>query len=173
VVAVALTSCSPKDSINPDDYLTLSQKDAVKTAIIRYVSRLPDGVKQGEQFDKKYDEFYTAQKSRCLLEFYAEKDQYHYFVVTQPAPSLKEKRHATAGRFILNDDGDFVEYEEIFRTWKMEPDELRRKSEILFRKLLSGESLEPYYTKRAADQYIEFPDDRNYFDKTSRSWKTK
>lgn len=140
-------------------------------SIIRYVSKAPDNVKGEDRFKPEFDEYYQENASRCLLELYTVQGEYHYFLVTQPAPSLVEKRNATGGRFVLNDKGEITEYEEIFRTWKMPPQELREKSEVLFSELLAGKSLERYYAKHAGDQYIEFPDDRTYFDKESRSWK--
>lgn len=169
-----LMSCNQqKDSILADDQLTPSQKEAVKKSIIRYVSKGPDNVSAQDRFKPDYDKYYEGNAKRCFLEFYTVKGGYHYFLVTQPAASLVEKRHATGGRFMLNDKGEITEYEEIFRTWKMTPKELKTKSELLFRELIEGKSMERYYTKHAGDQYIEFPDDRTYFDKESRSWKTK
>jgi len=74
---------------------------------------------------------------------------------------------------VLNDDGSIGEYEEVFRTWKMVPDTLKKRSSFLFDKMVKGESLEPYYTIVTGDKYIEFPDERTYYDKSVREWKTK
>lgn len=74
----------------------------------------------------------------------------------------------------FNEADSLTAYEEVFRTWKMVPDTLARRSELLFDKMVKGESLDPYLTKNSGGvEYIEFPDDRTYYDKLSRTWKLK
>jgi hypothetical protein len=65
-------------------------------------------------------------------------------------------------------------YEEVFRTWKMAPDSLAKRGPLLFNKMVNGEDLVPYYSSRSGNtDYIEFPDDRTYFDTNQRIWRTK
>ena len=174
LVAGTIVSCSDSNKkIKASETLTPSEADAVKKVIIRYVSKAPDGTSDNEKFDAKFDSYYEENARRCFLELYTVKDNYHYFLVTQPAASMVEKRHATGGRFVLNDKGEVTEYEEIFRTWKMTPQDLRAKTEIIFKDMVAGNSLERYYTKHAGDKYIEFPDDKTYYDKEARAWKSK
>jgi hypothetical protein len=70
-------------------------------------------------------------------------------------------------------DGSLRYYEEVFRTWKMPENVLNERYPVLFDKMVKGESLEPYYSKNKGDQYIEFPDDRFYFDAQTRTWNDK
>jgi len=174
LLAGTVASCSDANKkIKASETLTPSEASAVKKAIIRYVSKAPDGVSGGEKFDEKFNSYYEDNAKRCFLELYTVKDDYHYFLVTQPAASMVEKRHATGGRFKLNEKGELTEYEEIFRTWKMTPQDLRTKSEVIFKDMIAGNSLERYYTKHAGDKYVEFPDDKTYYDKEARVWKTR
>jgi hypothetical protein len=167
-------SCDKKKDYNPDSYLTPHQKNAIVTTIARYVAPKPDNVSDADKFNPKYDSFYMSKSSRIRFERYFAKGDDFYFLVSQPAPSLIEKRHATGGRIQLNDKGEMTEYEEIFRTWKMVPDTLKRRSYLLFDKMVSGESLEPYYTKNSKGMdYIEFPDDKVYYNVDERKWKVK
>lgn len=166
-------ACNKTKDYNPDSYLTAKEKDAVHTLILRYVVKSPDGVSPSDIFKPSNDKYYQEKAKTCFLEAYTTQDDYFYFLISQPAPSLTEKRHATAGRFKLNDKGELTEYEEMFRTWKMIPADVKTKSLFLFDLLVKGESLEPYHSKNKGDQYIEFPDDRTYYDKSDRSWKTK
>lgn len=39
--------------------------------------------------------------------------------------------------------------------------------------MVTGKDLMLFYSKFQGDQYIEFPDDRFYFDKNSRSWRDR
>ena len=74
----------------------------------------------------------------------------------------------------LIEEGKISDYEEVFRTWKMVPDTLAKREMILFDKFVRGESLTPYETKNSGGvEYIEFPDERTYFDKQAKQWKSK
>lgn len=174
IAACVAQSCSnSSDKIKAGEVLSPSEMVAIKKSIIRYVAKAPDGVSGESRFDPKFNDYYEGKVKECFLELYAVRDSDHYFLVTQPAASLVEKRHATGGRFVLSDKGEITEYEEIFRTWKMKPEDLRVRSEVIFKDMIVGKSLERYYTKHAGDKYIEFPDDKVYYDKEARAWKTK
>jgi hypothetical protein len=55
----------------------------------------------------------------------------------------------------------------------MIPDILKNRSYLLFDRMVKGESLEPYLTKSAGDQYIEFPDDKVFYDVENRRWTVR
>ncbi len=62
----------------------------------------------------------------------------------------------------------------VSRIAPMEPDSLVKRSVFLFDKMVKGEDLEPFYSSRSGNtDYIEFPDDRTYFDTEQRIWRTK
>ena len=168
-----LVQCSDNKKYDPSKTLSPQEKDEVMMNIVRYLAKAPENVGPEEKFKPEYNPYYQERASQCILEQYLVRDAIHYFLVSQPAPSLTEKRHATGGRFRLDKDGVLLEYEEIFRTWKMVPDTLRQRGYFLFDKMVGNESLEPFYTKSAGDRYIEFPDDHTYYDKSSRSWSTR
>ncbi len=87
---------------------------------------------------------------------------------------MVDKRVATGGRFKVTTNGKLDEYEEVFRTWKMVPDTLKERSLFLFDKLVKGEALDSYETRNSSGiEYIEFPDEKTYFDKDAKQWKTK
>lgn len=174
IVACIAQSCSnTSDNIKAGEVLSPSEMLAIKKSIIRYIAKAPDGVSGESRFDPKFNDYYDGKLKECFLELYAVRDADNYFLVTQPAASLVEKRHATGGRFVLNDKGEITGYEEIFRTWKMKPEDLKVRYEVLFKDMIAGKSLERYYTKHAGDKYIEFPDDKVYYDKEERTWKIK
>jgi hypothetical protein len=142
--------------------------------IIRYVTKAPENVTETEKFDRKHDDYYQQRASQCKLEQYYVHGDDRFFLVSQPAPSLIEKRNATGGKMKFGKSGELVEYEEIFRTWKLVPDTLRRRSHYLFKRMVEGKSLESFLTKNSNGvEYIEFPDDRTEYDKTRRKWATK
>jgi len=171
---ISMFSCGKNASYNPNDYLNPKKKDEVMTKIVRYFAKAPENTSDTEKFDKQYDEYYLDKMSRTRLECYYPANGETYFMVSQEAPSLYGKRHATGGKFKMNENGEVTEYEEIFRTWKMMPDTLIRRGTLLFDKMVKGESLEPYWTKNSGGvEYIEFPDPKVYYDKTARRWQFK
>ncbi|MCS6833886.1 MAG: hypothetical protein NZ521_09955, partial [Flammeovirgaceae bacterium] len=101
------------------------------------------------------------------------KEGYHYFMISRPAPSLKEKRTNIAGRFKLGEPHGFDFYEEIFRMYKMEEQERKEKGLFLFKLMLEKADLTPYWGVNHKDEYIEFPDPHNYFDLQERRWKRR
>ena len=141
--------------------------------IIRYVGRAPEGLTFEERFYPPYDSVYQEEAKLHMFDAYFIKGNTHYFLISRRAPSLVNKRVATGGKFIL-DDNKITEYEEVFRTWKLVPDTLAKREMILFDAFVKGESLTPYETKNSKGvEFIEFPDERTYFDKESKQWKTK
>lgn len=142
--------------------------------IIRYVGRAPEGLTFEERFYKPYDSVYQEQAKQHKLDAYFIKGNTHYFLVSRRSPSLIDKRVASAGKFVLDDDNKITDYEEAFRTWKLVPDTLAKREMILFDAFVKGVSLAPYETKNSKGvEFIEFPDERTYFDKEFKQWKTK
>ncbi len=142
--------------------------------IIRYVGRAPEGITFEERFYAPYDSVYQEQAKLHKFDAYFIKGNTHYFLVSRRAPSLVDKRVATGGKFMLSDENKITGYEEVFRTWKMVPDTLTKREMILFDDFVKGKSLAPYETKNSNGvEYIEFPDERTYFDKGTMQWKVK
>jgi hypothetical protein len=171
-----LISCKqdPKN-ILPKTYLTPNQQEDFKFKVVRYIDRLPKYATNSNKFDSIFDQEYKKMAVNSELLFYF-KDELNtiYFAISKIAPSIKLKKTATVGRIKYNSNDSIVFYEEVLRTWKMEPKELQQKTEMLFRKLIESEDLSPYYTKNSNPEfYIEFPDETTYYDTITRKWKSK
>lgn len=175
LLTIVVASCKPKESYAPEDHLTPQRHDVVMSKLIRYVGRKPEKATDSTKFLKAHDGHYQKQVAEHKLNFYFISDAGdHYYLISRRAPSLYEKHVATGGRFKMNERDSVVEYEEIFRTWKMPLDTLIRRGGLLFDKMVKGESLEPYVTKNSNGvEFIEFPDDNVYYDKKMRKWKSK
>lgn len=159
----------------PDSYLSAQEQYDQMWKIIRYLGKPPENLTFEERFYKGYDSYYEKQIAAHRLDAYFIDDSgTHYFLVSRRAPSLVEKRVATGGKMKLDAEGTLTEYEEVFRTWKMVDSLQVSRSLFLFDKMVKGQSLEPYLTKNSMpEEYIEFPDDRVYFDKEKRQWIAK
>lgn len=175
-VLLVLTACTDRKEVTyePSGYLSEQEQEWVKREIIRYVAKAPRRVTGDVKFDTAYDEHYTRQlEGHELLAYYISPENEHFFLIARIAPSLEEKMVATGGRMRFDSNWKLIEYEEVFRTWKLPRPLLKERGLYLFGLLVKGEDLTPYYTARAGFNYIEFPDENVFFDKESRMWKSK
>jgi hypothetical protein len=175
IVLFVVSACSTNNDYRPEKYLSPKEQDKLMMDIIRYVGKRPDHANDSTRFLSSYDQHYLEQAAKHKLALYFEDERgMRYFLVTRPAPSIYEKYVATGGKLLYGENGRIAEYEEVFRTWKLQKDTLASRSLILFGKMVKGEPLDAYLTKNANGvEYIEFPDDNVYYDKISRSWKSR
>ena len=172
LVSVFIFSCQSK-GYDPKEYLSAKQQDAIMTTIIRYAGRAPEGATISEIFSPSFDKHYSEQQSLHQMDAFYIKGDTCYFLISRRAPSLKEKRVANGGKFVLGDKGELLYYKEVFRTFKMEPDDLSAKSLFLFKRMVKKEDLEIFERIKSQEEYIEFPDQSNYYDDQERTWKQK
>ncbi|MBK5277715.1 MAG: hypothetical protein JJE09_02515 [Bacteroidia bacterium] len=169
-----IQSCNDKKDYDPDSHLSIKEKDKALMSIIRYLGKAPENVGMAEKFDEKYDAHYLDIASRHqFMCYYIDDEGIHYFLISRPAPSLYEKRVAIGGKLKLDQNGGLMEYEEVFRTWKMLEQDLEVRGLLLFDLMVNGKDLSQYYRTNSTEEYIEFPDEHNYFDKENRRWKAK
>jgi len=172
VILLAFIACSSKESYDPSQ-LSSAEQNRLMHLIIRYAGDLPPRVAHGSQFGVEHNDFYEAQLKDAVLEKVYKKDGYYFFLVSQSAPSIAVKRHATGGKIKFTGTNAVEDYEEIFRTWKMFPDTLKARGAFLFNKMVKGENLSSYYAKNAGADYIEVPDERTYYSSDERKWKVR
>ncbi len=170
-LCILMSACSDRPEYKVSKYLTESEALQFKQSIIRYVASLPKRANDSNKFESRFDEHYRKQLDLVRLDkYYPSKDGYIYFETSRIAPSFKIKRVATAGRLTYNPDGKISEYEEVYRTWKMEEEELAEKTNLLFSRFIAGEDLAHYLTANSDEEYIEFPDHQVKYDKELRRW---
>ena len=142
--------------------------------IIRYVARSPEGIRPEQRFEQRFDEHYEEQRRLHRLDACYTDGEVQFFLVSRKAPSLTEKRVAIGGLVERDEKGALVYYEGVFRTWKMEPDTLAIRGLFLFDRMVRKEDLTRFYSSKTGNtDYIEFPDDKTYFDTHQRIWRTK
>jgi hypothetical protein len=176
IIIVSITllySCKDNYALKPaSDQLSESEIDSIKYSVIRYVGKLPGKANHGTKFNVDFDEYYIDLVKKHDLVYFVKnnKDDHYYFLFTRIAPSLHLKKVAIGGKLRV-EDGKLTYYEESFRTWKMLVPELEEKMNLIFKDYLDGKDLSKYYTKNSNGiEYIEFPDDQNYFDSEKRIW---
>jgi hypothetical protein len=173
---MCMISCQSKihlDSYVAEVVLTVNEEKEFKNSIIRYIGKLHKKANHTNKFDSFFDSYYEDLLHKHELVYYVKNhhDGFDYFCFTRIAPSLKIKKVAIAGRVKKSDTGDIIHYEEVYRTWKMEPDELKKKNDQLFTMLLQGKDLSPYYNHLSGEEeWIEFPDKDVVYDIEARRW---
>ena len=169
----SLQMCSQEKDYRPSSTLEPREQQAFLWSVIHYLGRIPEGVRAGDRFNPRYDSFYLEQVGFHRLEAYYASGERNYFLISRRAPSLYDRRVATGGYVTFGVGGKVTDYEEVFRTWKMDPDTLIRRGFLLFDKMVNGEDLKPFETRNSGNtDYIEFPDAQTWYDKGSRSWKS-
>lgn len=172
---LGIAGCADQERVySPAAYFDSAGQEAFKYRIARYIAHLPKKATYDNRFDTAFDAAYRQAAARHRLDaYYRDTDGYHYFLISRVAPSLKQKRVATGGRLkYAADDTTIAFYEEIFRTWKMEEDELHEKSFLLFDKMALQEDLSRYHTENSPrEDYIEFPDKNTRYNKELRRWE--
>lgn len=174
VLILFVTGCFTDKNYDASRYLSALEQHQFIQNIIFYIGDLPKNANHQSKFDQKYNDHYVKQLGRFRLDkYFKANDGYIYFEVSRLAPSFKIKRVATGGRLKYDSKNTIIEYEELYRTWKMVDNELELKTAVLFQKMINREDLSPYYTANSSEEYIEFPDDMVSFNKDLRCWVSK
>ncbi|MBL7851178.1 MAG: hypothetical protein JNN04_09770, partial [Cyclobacteriaceae bacterium] len=151
-----LTSCRWEKDYRPASHLSVQQQEDLMQEIIRYVARSPEGIRPEQRLETRFDEHYQEQRRMHRLDACYRDGDVVFFLVSRPAPSLTEKRVAIGGLVERDQAGAMIYYEEIFRTWKMEPDTLERRALFLFDRMVRDEDLKGYYSSKTGNtDYIE------------------
>ncbi|WP_114748523.1 hypothetical protein [Pleomorphovibrio marinus] len=171
VLCLFLTACEERD-YSPER-LPKENLEALKYSMVRYFGKLPKRYANHEnKFEEQFDDHYQQHaQEHEVLAYYADKAGKEFLLIKREAPSLYKKYVATGIVFERDKKDSVTFYRESFRTWKMPDEELKEKGMLLFDKMVKGEDLSPYYPQNSGDEeFIEFPDDRNAFDVSTRRW---
>jgi len=167
-------SCDSAINSNPSEQLSEREISMFKNQIVRYFEGSPKHVNHSQIFDTEHDSYYQAKANSAeLMQYYVDKEGFTYFAIARIAPSLKIKKVATIGRLKMSKDS-LIYYEEICRTWKMDMPELNTKTKVLFDKIVNKKDISNYYTKSSQpDFWIEFPDEKIFYNTKDRAWSLK
>ncbi|MCH7401514.1 hypothetical protein ACFOUP_13790 [Belliella kenyensis] len=166
-----LTSCNTQGKYNADKQLGEKEQHQIMLSVIRYMGHLPKKGTHENKFERQFDEYYSKLALDYTVEAYHKGSDFEYFMASRIAPSLKVKKVAIGVKMIRNSNGEIEFYEEVFRTWKFEEDEMLEKGMMLFDLMVKGEDLSPYYPQNSGkEEYIEFPDQKVSYDIEQRRW---
>jgi hypothetical protein len=167
-----ITGCNQTPNYEANQHLTTDQQKHLAYSVMRYLGKLPGKANHQTKFNADFDDHYRALAESHKLDYYHKNDDgTAFFLFSRIAPSIKEKYVAIGGYVKFDAAQNIIDYAEVFRTWKMTPEELAPKSLLLFDLMVRGEDLSPYYTANSGnEEYIEFPDANTTYDKNQRLW---
>jgi hypothetical protein len=173
LMLLIIFSCRENDIYDPSQFLSAKEQDSLVYKTLRYSAKLPPTATHNTKFSNTFDNYYQSLMPDHKLKCYYPNDSVNFFLITRQARSLTPMREAIGGKIKIDSAGEILVYEEIFRTWKMDADSLEKRSQKLFGIMVNGDDLTKYYSKYQRDKYIEYPDDRFYFNKIERRWHDK
>jgi len=172
-ICISMVSCGETDyGKTPDTLFSEGQQKAIQMQLTLKTAPKPQGLFAPEEIRA----YYESQSKSIFWHFAYVKEDRYFFFISQPAPSLYGKRVGIGGSFLSEDMVSIKNYREVFRTFKLSPGQLDFRGRALFRKMVAGEDLVPFQpggSKTGNKEWIEFPDQLNYFDTLSQSWKQR
>jgi len=176
LIIVGFLSCKQEKEtrdFSATNILSTAEIDEFKYEIIRYAGKLAGRANHETKFNQEFDIHYLELAGNHQLPFYYVKEETGeiYFMLTRIAPSIHYRKVAIGGMLTRNESGEITYYEEAFRTWKMEENELLKKSYVIFSDYVDGKDLIKYYPENSGgEEYIEFPNEEVYYDADQRIW---
>jgi hypothetical protein len=165
-----LISCQTKDDYLPEIYFS---KEIQKVIINQSVKYSMKGATHKNKFNSEFNWYYDIATAECDFRrcYPINKNGEYFFLMTRKARSIWPAREAIGGTIKIDGKNKLLDYNEIFRTWKMAEDSLNLRAFELFDLMVKEKDLTPYRSKNKGDRYIEFPDDRYHFDQNLKIWK--
>jgi hypothetical protein len=176
LMALMVSCQSNHAKIELEDYQ--EKYDDLLFEIVPFVAKLHDSIPMNERFlskNKNFMKSHIIEREYQWKNFYKD-SVYSYFQITRLEPSNhRDKYSAICGKFKQKEDGslDSASFEEIYWTWKMKKDQLDEKSKVLFLRAIKNQSLKAYCDPQTKDDWIEFPNDKVTYDKSTQTWIVK
>ncbi|MFN3529416.1 MAG: hypothetical protein ACK417_05795 [Bacteroidia bacterium] len=173
LIMLVFQACREKAiDLSPNSYWSAEVQDSIKFRVLPYVAKLPKRATHEMKWDERFIPYYKGLMGTFSWRYvWPADDGSYFFMLDRPAASLFNKRIAIAGRIKFDSTSYEIEtYEEAFWTFKFKEPELTEKTEMLFKRYIKGESLDAYLPMNSFEEYIEFPDSINFYNKELRRW---
>ena len=169
IVILFFSACSKNHSV--EHWFTKEEQLKIINQSVRYSVKTPPDATHQTKFDTAFNWYYDiATKEYDWRAASKINDDEFFFLMTRKARSIWPAREAIGGKLKVDSKRNLVDYQEIFRTWKMAEDSLNTRAFELFDLMAKGKDLTPYRSKYKGDQYIEFPDDRYSWSNKEKKW---
>jgi len=167
---LVFTACGKKDDFKVENYIDGEFKTTLLEMTFPYLAKLEHGVNYENRFDTINKSYFIERQKMHQFSFeryFITKDSVHYFLIWKVAPSRFVKKIAIGGRYKVDANGLFYDFEEIFNTPKMELDELKTKGDMLFAYMVEHGNVDAYLGDFLV---VEFPDGNCMYGKGQSKW---
>ncbi len=174
ITLISLLACKPSQNFKQN--LPSTQ---LMDSLLPFIAKRPDSSASMNRFDTTFKSYYLQQKQLKQYQFthaFVAENGYEYVMVKRLEPSLKHNKFsAVCVRFkrLTNGQLDVSTYEELFWTWKMLPELLLEKSDVLFEQAIQEKDLSAYQPEHSDGEWIEFPGNGVVYDKVNQTWVSK
>lgn len=167
ILFTALFSCKNQTILSEEE------QQSWKYKTVRYWEKIPKKATEENKFNEEFDEYYIKKANTAhLSQFNYMKGDTIYLEIQKQAPSLHPK-FVAIGIKLVEKNNELIYYEEGYRTWKMNPEILKEKADLIYKKWVNHKDLSPYYGINHAEEYIEFPSNLVQYDIKERKWSMK
>lgn len=158
----------PKDRYHIDRHIPKEEQDTLIVNIVTLMGVKPRNTNYITRHEPQYRNFYIQQaRNYYIYRYFIDEYEMHYFYMIRPARHPLGNRRAIGGKYLLGEDLELLNYQEVFVTQVLEEDYLREIADDLFIALIEG-NIEEYLGNRLI---IEWPDDRLKYDKEKQEWR--
>lgn len=168
--AIGLSFCSSTDSkYQIETYFDKATQDTLMADIITNIYKVPRGVDPKKKSDPEFRNLYVNQIPLFQFVYYYidPNNSTHYFYLIRPARNEKGHKRGVLGKFKLDDNLKFIDFEEISVTPMLPEEKILENGEFLWNDLMYFGNVDRYFLNK---QFIEFPDERTRYDKVKREW---
>ena len=153
---------------DPLQYFEQQALDSLMVDLATYIGVKPEGATSQTRFDPTFRSYYSEYSKQFRMVYLHQSDEgWFYYFLLRPARHLQGSQRGVGGKFLLS-NGQIDSFEEIFNTPAREEEALVDIGKTLFMELVDKGDADQFLGNR---QYIEWPDDRLKYDKTSHEWR--
>jgi len=149
--------------------LNPQEQDSLLTDLATFITRKPATAQTISKFDAQFRSFYI--KKRGELEFlYASKieGKVHFYVLREARDANGAQQRGVGGVYRYDDQGNLVDFEELFNTRILPKNELERIG-LTYMKVHNDEKLLTEFIANKTN--IEWPDGRLFYSKEKHEWR--
>ncbi len=167
--ALFLVSCglSPQATRPKKSLDVQAEKNRIFLELVRLTDKLAPYASFENRDSSAFDGYYKQRLSIHDFANYYITDSVRYFQLYRIAPSLFQEKIAIAGKYRTGKKGEILDFEEVYITKKLKPEELESTADQLFLELIQKGNVDDQLKNK---KLIDFPDEVNSYSVEQRRW---
>jgi hypothetical protein len=169
---VILSACTKPDPYSfeyhfPEEYDRMEQF----AKIISYVYVSPPATDPLERTKAEHRNWYKGRIPEFeMLRYHIDETGLHHFYLLRPARSASNNKRGVGGVFRLNEQGEIMDYDEIWVTPIIPAEDVKRFADYFWPEFLKTGFVATY---ASMPNMVEFPGELSYYDQQFLEWRYK